>query len=1205
MSSPEAPAVPNSYQDREWKRFIEGPDPALLEELYVPMLASAIRYDRSCAYFSSSVLSAAARGFGKLVQNLMDLGDKAARPSIRLVVNEELDEDDVRALTETGNLSKLEEILLGRLKTPKDILEKKRLGMLAWLYKEGLLDIQVGVMRTAAGIVHAKFGIATDAQGESIVFNGSGNESAQGLTGNYEELEVSTRIADPTRYEYYSNKFKLLWDRHHPSVAVYPLPEAVRLKLIKFAPKHPPIEEPSNAMARQRAAMVWQFLLEAPYFPGGGPTCDASAMVSMWPHQRKVVEETAGAWPAGRLLCDEVGMGKTIEAILVLRRLLAGRGVERVLILLPAGLLKQWQSELREKGGLIFPRLEGLSTLIWPDDTESKLADLSEALDQDYLLMSRETARTENNLQIVLQARPWDLVLLDEAHAARRKQQEEGEYNTPTLLLNLLRELQLKRKARGILLLSATPMQTHPWEPWDLMAVLGEGGAWLSEFSVVRNFYEVIAAVKAGFCDLEKAWKAAALIAADPDFPFPPLDTSAMPDVDGLKDLIAFAPSTQSIEYARWLREGSPLFRRMHRNTRSTLRRYYEMGLLKDRPPDRVVRDRRFDYKDQAERAVYNSVSEYIERRFTELESEKPGKGFVMTVYRRRASSSPRALERSLGRRRDALLQVAKQHAYDPWLGSTDIPELLDPDEMPEGEGASKVSASLPPSPALARNELQDVQRLLEQLQALGQKDSKREVFFHELRRITDDGRSVLVFTEYTDTMEYLRDSLLPFYNSTVACYSGDGGQIWDAGNWKRVTKADITAALKSRTIQVLICTDAASEGLNLQAAGALANYDLPWNPSKVEQRIGRIDRIGQKSEQVLVVNLFLEDSVDERVYQTLRARCGLFQQFVGAMQPVLALARRMLQGEHPVNPNALEAVASQVEHDPLATETYLESQATSEVTNSASYAQAEIRRALDLLSSDIGFTVKKEKQLDACSVTGHGFTRTRFGLCIDSLEKDSTLSPLTSSNPKLRDILKALTRPGERLPLVIGSHRQGAFRTSVPYWIGNDGPERVDSLHILEQQMQTWDGQLPDPVAWHSCQLTAEECAKNQVERMVEEAAAEEQNAAQGQIEAARDRLSRELGRYLVCAGADPQALKQALYQQMKQSTGFAGARLKQCFDRLGGYPDWQPDYCRELEQWIGSLPEFRRTSRLAGMELEAALRDPRWTGGTTGAKS
>jgi hypothetical protein len=1196
VSTDVKPAALGRYRDREWKRFIEGPDPTLLEGLYIPMLASAVSYDRSCAYFSSSVLSAAARGFGKLIENLMALGEKPKHPPIRLVVNEELDADDVRALTETSDLSKLEATLLSRLKTPKDILEKKRLELLAWLYKEDLLDIQVGVMRSGSGIVHAKFGIATDADHESIVFNGSGNESAQGLTGNYEELEVSTKTADPSRHEYYSKKFTQLWDRQHPSVAVYPLPEAVRLKLIKFAPKHAPIEEPSNAAARQRAAMVWQFLLEAPYFRRGAATCDASAMVSMWPHQRKVVEETARAWPAGRLLCDEVGMGKTIEAILVLRRLLAGRGVERVLILLPAGLLRQWQSELREKGGLQFPRLEGLTTLVWPDGSELKTTDLAEALDQDLLLMSRETARTENNLAAVLQAKPWDLVLLDEAHAARRKEQEEGEYNTPTLLLNLLRELQLRKKARGVMLLSATPMQTHPWEPWDLMAVLGEGGPWLSEFSVVRNFYDVISSVKTGFCDLDKAGKAAALIAGDSDFPQPPLNTYGKPGVDDLKNLIAFAPVTQRLDYARWLREGSPLFRRMHRNTRATLRKYHAMGLLKDRPPDRVVRDQRFDYADQAERLVYDSVSEYIERRFAELEQEKPGKGFVMTVYRRRASSSPRALERSMGRRREALLEATKLHAFDPWLGSADVPELLDPDEMPEGEGAIKVSASLPQNPAMARSELRDVDGLLDQLRALGQRDSKRDVFFRELRRITDDGRSVLVFTEYTDTMEYLRDSLMPFYNSTVACYSGDGGQIWEGDQWKTVTKADITTALKNRTIQVLLCTDAASEGLNLQAAGALVNYDLPWNPSKVEQRIGRIDRIGQKSEQVLVVNLFLQDSVDERVYQALRYRCGLFEHFVGAMQPVLALARRMLRGEQPVDPNALEAIASQVEQDPLAAETYMESEAATGDGNAASYTQSELRRALDMLSSDIGFTVKKEKKLDAYSLAGYGFSKTRFGLCIDALEKDPALHPLTPFDAKLRDLLKALARPGERLPLIIGSHRHGAFRASVAYWMAGEAPKQVESLSDLENQVQTWDGGLPDPAAWHDAVLKAEEEAKLEVARMVGQAIDREEQAAQKQIEAARIRLTRELGRYLVCAGADAHDLKQALYQQMRQGAGTAGARMKQCFERLGGYPEWAPEFCRELEQWVGSLPSFRRTSRLAGMELDAALRDPRW---------
>jgi len=106
------PSVP--FRQRSWKRFIQGPDPALLEELYVPMLAAAVRYDRSCAYFSSSVLAAAARGFSRLIRTLIDQGDAAPRPAVRLVVNEEMSADDVRALTETGDLAGIEKLLLTR-----------------------------------------------------------------------------------------------------------------------------------------------------------------------------------------------------------------------------------------------------------------------------------------------------------------------------------------------------------------------------------------------------------------------------------------------------------------------------------------------------------------------------------------------------------------------------------------------------------------------------------------------------------------------------------------------------------------------------------------------------------------------------------------------------------------------------------------------------------------------------------------------------------------------------------------------------------------------------------------------------------------------------------------------------------------------------------------------------------------------------------
>ena len=332
-----------------------------------------------------------------------------------------------------------------------------------------------------------------------MVFQGSDNESANGVHGHYEELEISGSWKDPERDAYYRGRFDTLWDGTDPTVATLSLPQAIREKLIRFVPERPPVREAEDDLQRRRAAMLWGYALAAPFMSeGGAATCDAMAPVTLWPHQRGVVTEAAGAWPAGRLLCDEVGMGKTVEAILVLRRLLAGRGVARALLLPPANLLSQWQGELREKGGLRVPRLDGPRKLMWPDGTEEAVSGLAEALERPLLLLSRETARTEGNLPILLTAKPWDLVLLDEGHAARRANQVEGEFNSPTLLLGLLRRLQATGQARSILMLSATPMQTHPWEPWDLLQVLGEGGLWLSGFHVVRRFYEAMTRLEGG-----------------------------------------------------------------------------------------------------------------------------------------------------------------------------------------------------------------------------------------------------------------------------------------------------------------------------------------------------------------------------------------------------------------------------------------------------------------------------------------------------------------------------------------------------------------------------------------------------------------------------------------------------------------------------------------------------------------------------------
>ena len=1197
------PPAPGSMKKHEWLRFISGPDQMLLERLYVPALGEALRYDRCCAYFSSSVLSAAARGFAKLIERLGALGDAAPHPAIRLVVNEELDEDDVRAVVETGDTSALETLLLKRLKSPKEILEKQRLAMLAWLVKEGLLDIRVGVMRRGGGIVHGKFGITTDQSGDSVVFAGSGNESAQGLTANYERLEVSTSWGDPERHNEYTKEFASLWTDKHPDVHTVTLPEAVRLKLIKFAPKTPPTLEPSNALARQKTAMIWHFITEAPYLPNGDSACDATATVTLWPHQKHVVREVAGAWPSGRLFCDEVGMGKTIEVILALRRLMAGRGVKRVLILLPAGLLKQWQGELREKGGLVFPRLENPTTLVYPDGLERKTTGLAESLREDALIMSRETARTDGNLLVLLDAAPWDLVVFDEAHAARRGKQEEGEFNNGTLLLNLIRKLQLRRKARGIFLVSATPMQTHPWEPWDLLGVLGEGGRWLSDFGDVRSFYSAIACLRAGLCDQVTARGAAVMVATDSRFPPLPVEL-ALGGVNGdlsdqvsdLTQKIAFCPESRRREFEEWLRKGSPLSRRMHRNTRATLQQYYERGLLEAPPPRRSIEDCIYDFHDPDERRIYDSIGKYINKRFQELEKEKPGKGFVMTIYRRRASSSPYALEQSLKRRRDGLRQVASKMASYAYLERNEGVDTSDLDDLGEFDYIGQISAAYPTDPRAAEVEMNEIAGILDSLRALNNRDTKRDFFFDRLRDATDDGRSVLVFTEYADTMEYLRDALMSHYGKALGCYSGDGGQVWDGTEWKAVTKGVITQHLNEKRVKVLICTDAASEGLNLQAAWSIINYDLPWNPSRVEQRIGRIDRIGQKYPVVRVVNIFLKNSVDMQVYRVLRDRCGLFEHFVGAMQPVLARARRMLLGgQDIIDIETLEGTAHDVEGDPVAGETYVES--APEVGNDVHPPVTidEIKEALSSLDGGVGPKVKvldggKRYELTCPELPKVIYTGDR-----SILEESPAVRSLSPMDEGILTMARSLCRPGERLPLVIETCQRGAFRCSVSYWVSQGELAPVNSMEEVKARVDGWDGTYPDPEEWARARDTGKREASHRLQEMEVTASEKERQGLLNQTEAARIRLTREIGRYLVSQGADANDLNNFLYQMITRDLDGA-RRLKKALEVLGGYPEWDSETRRELAAFASNLTDNQIKGRSMMKEIDAALQDPRW---------
>lgn len=1168
-------AVGGSLRDVQWPKFLSSPEADLLEQLYVPALSRAIRYDRCCAYFSSRVLSLAARGFGKFIETLLRLGSEAPRPAARLIVNEHLEPEDVEALLATGDTRALERKLMRRLTTPTEALEKRRLEMLAWLVQQGLLEVRVGVPRRGVGLLHAKFGVVVDRQGDKLTFMGSDNETGEAVVANYELLTLAPSWEDAELAERFCAEFERLWANEHAEVLTLPLPEAVRLKLIKMAPQEAPGAEPVTSMDLAKAAMVWQFLAAAPYLENGGATCDATAPTNPWPHQTRVVEETASAFPEGRLLCDEVGLGKTIEAILILRRLMAGRGVRRALLLLPAGLMRQWQEELREKGGLLVPIYDkGFSS--HPDGRKEQM-DARTALARDGLwIVSREWARLEQNRPLLFQAPPWDLVLMDEAHAARRKEPDENAFNQGNLLLELLRELQLRGHARGFLLLSATPMQIEPWEPWDLLAILGVGGNWLASFDRVRTYYAVLASLEAGRSpSLDQLRIVRSLLTQDGDERHP---VGLLTRRDAEK-----------------LRQQSPLAKRMHRSTREKLREYFQNGWLEHGPPVREVQDEVYNFETAEERQAYDQITRYIDRRYEQLERERGGKGFVMTIYRRRAASSPRALRKSLERRLEALRSVMECRAFDE-SSVVEIEEALLMD-LADADLEERVDLALPPNEHMARREYSEIEKLLAKLDELGGMDSKLSRFMKVLYNVEADGRSVLVFTEYTDTMEYLRDKLTPLWDKKVACYSGRGGERYEDGQWVRATKGEITELLERGEIRVLICTDAASEGLNLQAAGALINYDLPWNPSRVEQRIGRIDRIGQRHRTLPVVNLFLENSVDMSVYSALRRRCRLFEQFIGDMQPVLALAREVLR-RAAVNgrdaENRIERIADEVESRAEIRAAFSASSVLDSVPTGPEpgATRDDVRAALDELASlECALKVKTPRK-GVWRIRGLGGKAVDVALDADVLERYSNAIPVTLWEELPAYIAGKLSGTLPALPLVTAEWRKGSYCCREAWWAG-PVPVRVTTLGKLRELMAKWDGSAVAPEQITHTEVEARRRARRRAEEAAREATERFRAGLQQQVDAASARLRRALARHLRLYGSGDLNL---LWRRLIDAQGERSDWCRLAREYLGDYVDWTEEEREDAKRHAADLPASKRLPTSLAPEVEAAVRDPRW---------
>lgn len=893
-----------------------GPSDDSLHNFYIPALRASVRYDRSAGFFSSSALAVAAKGVAHLIQN----GGR-----MRLMVGASLSEDDVEAIRQGHDLrERVTERMQERFTDPQDVLVRQRLEALAWMISEGILEIRVVLPRGEDGLplaasqshdyYHPKSGVFTDFEGNQIAFSGSVNESAQAWLHNYENLHVY-RSWDYSR-EYLDSivaDFERLWNREEPDWISLDIPQAVKQKLLTYRPSEPPVRdpleepdgEPSVAEPRglfqmavdQPTRVIFQFLRDAPYLLSSGGLGAATSAINPWPHQTRVAQEVVRQFPERYLLSDEVGLGKTIEAGLILRQLLISGQVRRVLVLTPRSVLGQWQEELYEKFGLRVPLYDGNRFWnVYKKPLPSPSGNPWDAF--PVLLAGSQLAKRTDRRKQIMDSQGWDLVLVDEAHHARRKDFKQPVYR-PNRLLSLLQEMENQQKLGGLILMTATPMQVHPVEVWDLLKLLGLGARWGADEENYLRFYREIQK------PYEKIdWDFVLDMVADTIDTGSELNQSFIEEaretigpvqwsiIEGLikhqgkRDASLKHLKKEAQPYLVELaRRHTPLQRYVFRNTRSLLREYQRRGILKENVPLRKPRISRIAMRLE-EQELYQRIEEYISVFYQKYEQERRGLGFIMTVYRRRLTSSFYAVRESLERR---LRYLRGETSFETTFTDDDVEQ----DDL-SLDWIEEIDEDDPRQ--LYQAEVEYLRDFLRELRGLSQTDSKVEHLKSELAEIFRSRPTVLVFTQYTDTMDYLREQLRVVYGRSVACYSGRGGEIWNGTAWTQASKDVVKEDFKLGNIRILLCTESASEGLNLQSCGALINYDMPWNPMRVEQRIGRIDRIGQMYPDVWIHNYFYRDTIEDAIYSRLADRIRWFEVVVGDLQPILAEVGQVTQ---------------------------------------------------------------------------------------------------------------------------------------------------------------------------------------------------------------------------------------------------------------------------------------------------------------------
>ncbi len=851
------------------------------------LLAGAVGYDRIAGYFRSSLFEVAGEALATV------------KGPVRIICNSDLDPRDL-ATAAAAQAALRRSWCAGRPEEAPPLALPRFRALYAALTEQ---RIAVRVLPDAAfGLIHGKAGVVRRADGAARAFLGSVNESASAWGLNYELLWEED---DPATVAWVQEEFDALWnDRRAVDLACCPF------------------------IAQDVRRIIDRRILEPQALPGIADTNLAAAAAAvetpvyrreqgLWPHQKyfaRLALERHRLGGARLVLADQVGLGKTVQlAMAALLMALDDPQGGPILVLAPKPLLQQWQDELMELLLLPSARWNGRA---WVDENDLEYPSegsksLGKCPRRIGLVSQGLVVRGLPEALNQLLSRRYTCVIVDEAHRARRRNvprvdagaDEIDERAEPNKLMAFLR--QIGPKTKSMLLATATPVQLHPVEAWDLLHTLAHGhegvlGGWTQTSPWFHPSHCLAIATGEALVptdDVRDGWQYVRdplpsrhedpafrrirerLGAGDSRWQFSPESLTTLPT------------AIQRVQLKNGLLPGygerfNPLLRSIVRRTRDYLEATINPATGSYFLPK--VRVKLFG-EEEGEALVLGG---YLHEAYREAEvfsdllrQRVRGAGFFKTLLLRRLGSSMEAGRRTLRK----------------LLGGE--PDIPDDEEEDDAEEEAPTSTGMPNPGAsdfkdFTAAELAALERCLKLLDEGGNQDPKLEALIGYLlgthpglsRRWLDFG--CILFSQYYDTVRWVGDELArraEFSDMDIGLYAGSNRSgFWRAGRFQRCDRNVLKERVRAGDLKLLLGTDAASEGLNLQRLGTLINIDLPWNPTRLEQRKGRIQRIGQARDEVWIANLRYRDSVEDRVHQVLANRLAAIHSLFGQIPDTL-----------------------------------------------------------------------------------------------------------------------------------------------------------------------------------------------------------------------------------------------------------------------------------------------------------------------------